>query len=64
MPTALRRVVNIPMMAERAFWKRPIMPLKMDVMAPRMEEMREPMESTTEGMLKKLVGKPCGVVGD
>jgi hypothetical protein len=50
-PTALKAVLMTPRMMLKKFWKRPRMPLKTEVTAARREEMRDPIESTTEGMV-------------
>ena len=50
-PTALKAVWMTPRMMRKKFWKRPRMPCRMEVMASKRDEIREPIESTTEGML-------------
>ena len=48
---AERKVSKTPKMALKMPWKTAIMDPSAAVMAPKMEEMKDPMESTREGML-------------
>jgi len=49
-PTAEKAVEITPRMRLRICWKTATMEPMTEVMAPKMEEMREPMESTREGI--------------